>query len=60
MPLPGFDERCRDYCGCEKCGAHPRMQQNCYWTQPQLDQCRFAQFKDVIGREVRMLTRRTD
>jgi hypothetical protein len=55
-----FDERCRGYCGCEKCDAHPRRQQNRNWTQPQLDQCRFSQFKAVIEREVRMLTKRTD
>lgn len=57
--MPTLDVRCRSYCACEKCCAYPLKQPNCNWTRTQLDRCRFSQFKEVIQREVRMLSRRT-
>lgn len=43
-----FDERCRVYCGCEKCDIFPLGQTNYQWTMTQLNSCRFDQFKTVI------------
>lgn len=49
-----LDERCRVYCGCDKCCAYPSKQRNCNWTQAQLDECRFGQLKHIIAKEIRL------